>query len=242
MRASVFSSRKLSTCPARFSASGKDRPMHKAIVALLWRFCLLAIGGCRTPSGGSVGSAASTPGSASSPTQATLAHCSQAPADQSGRVPAAPPSAYVHAGADGVVIVVDTWGVAAFTTGDGAKLWQVQQPAVQAGPVAADGMLYVGTVSGTGAPAISALSAGTGQQRWQMPLAARHQAALISLQRLPTAGSPSGQVFNGLSLINGVVVASYISTIPAANPAIATLNASTGQQGWAVQGVLLAVG
>jgi outer membrane protein assembly factor BamB len=144
--------------------------------------------------------------------------------------------------ADGVVYVADTWGVAAFSASSGAKRWQVQQPAAEAGPAAANGMVYVGALTDTGAPTIAALSAGTGQQQWQMPLNEGQQFASIALQQCPTSSSTAGPVFNALSVVNSVVVVSYLSTTPTTHPVIVTLNASTGQRGWSAEGVLLAAG
>ncbi|HEU5198762.1 MAG TPA: PQQ-binding-like beta-propeller repeat protein [Ktedonobacterales bacterium] len=145
------------------------------------------------------------------------------------------------AGADGVVYIADSGGVSAFSASDGAKRWHVSQPIVEAGPAASNGLVYVGSVDETGAPIIFTLSAATGQPQWQTPLSERSQAA-IALQRPLASSSAAGPVFNGLSVVNGFVVVSYISTTPTATPSIAALNAGTGQRGWTAQGILLAAG
>lgn len=140
--------------------------------------------------------------------------------------------------ADGVVYVADTWGIAAFTASDGAKRWQVQQPVAEIGPVAATGMVFVGSTASTGASMISALSASAGQQQWQMPLNEGQQAAQIR----PASNGTSGRVFNALRVVNGMVVVSYISTTPTTTPTVVTLNAGTGQRDWSAEGVMLAAG
>ena len=89
---------------------------------------------------------------------------------------------------------------------------------------------------------ISALSASAGQPQWQTPLKGRPQTAQMIFQARPASTSTFGPVFNALSVINGVVIVSYISTTPTTKPVIAALNAGTGQQDWSAEGVLLAVG